>query len=304
MAPEAIPFDTCDPLLDWRALTRALLAGHRMPRAQISDTVLRRGGDAILSRAAMIDGLGSLVKTATVFPGNADRALPTVNGMVTLFDDATGLPEALIDFHLVTKWKTAADSLLAAQCLARPDSRNITILGSGTVAQSLIAAYSAGFPGARFTIWSRRLEQAQALAAQHLGAIAQADAQTAVAGADIIATATLATQPVLKGAWLQPGQHVDLIGAYRADMREADDTAMARARVFVDSFDTTISHIGELMAPISAGVISPDDVIADFYQPDRFKRHSDEEITLCKNGGGAHLDLMTSRYILDVWNAA
>jgi ornithine cyclodeaminase len=107
---------------------------------------------------------------------------------------------------------------------------------------------------------------------------------------------------VLQGAWLRPGQHVDLIGAFRADMREADDTALTRSRVFVDSRETVLDHIGELKDPIARGVISAGDVVADFYELDRFTR-SPDDITLCKNGGGAHLDLMVARHILERWQS-
>ena len=113
----------------------------------------------------------------------------------------------------------------------------------------------------------------------------------------------MSTEPLIKGDWLRPGQHVDLIGAYRPDMREVDDTALTRARIFVDSFDTTVGHIGEIRIPIETGAITRHDIIADYYSLDQFIRQSDDEITLFKNGGGAHLDLMTSSYILDRWNA-
>ncbi|MEC7668274.1 MAG: ornithine cyclodeaminase, partial [Pseudomonadota bacterium] len=129
------------------------------------------------------------------------------------------------------------------------------------------------------------------------------DLETAVGQADIVCCATMSTQPVLRGEWLRPGQHVDLIGAYRPDMREADDTALQRAHIFVDSFDTTMDHIGELKIPLFEGVITRADVLADYYDLASFKR-ADDDITLFKNGGGAHLDLMTSRYILDCWNGA
>ncbi len=109
----------------------------------------------------------------------------------------------------------------------------------------------------------------------------------------------MSTEPVLRGDWLQNGQHVDLIGAYRPDMREADDRALQRARVFVDSFDTTIGHIGEVQIPLDSGAISRPDLIADYYSDAGFERRSDDEITLFKNGGGAHLDLMVSRYVLE-----
>ena len=127
------------------------------------------------------------------------------------------------------------------------------------------------------------------------------DLEAAVAAADIIGSATMSTEPLIRGAWLRPGQHIDLVGAYRPDMREVDDDALKRARLFVDSFDTTVGHIGEIDIPLKSGVISRSDIIADFYDLDAFQRHSDDEITICKNGGGAHLDLMTSRYILARW---
>jgi ornithine cyclodeaminase len=113
----------------------------------------------------------------------------------------------------------------------------------------------------------------------------------------------MSTQPLIFGDWLQPGQHVDLIGAYRPDMREVDDTALTRARLFVDSLDTTVDHIGELKIPIAQGVITRETIVADYYDLAKFTRTSDDEITIFKNGGGAHLDLMTSRYILDRWRA-
>jgi ornithine cyclodeaminase len=128
------------------------------------------------------------------------------------------------------------------------------------------------------------------------------DLEAAVRGADIICCATMATSPVIRGDWLQPGQHLDLIGAYTPAMREVDDRAMARARVFVDSRATTIHHIGELIDPIASGAITEADVIADFYDdPALFARRSDDEITIAKNGGGAHLDLMTATYIAERW---
>ncbi|WP_418592265.1 ornithine cyclodeaminase family protein [Ponticoccus sp. (in: a-proteobacteria)] len=297
-----ISFDEGEQQLDWLALTDALAEGHRRPRAEIADVFLYRGKDTLLNRSAWIDGLGLAVKAATVFPGNPAEGKPMVGGAVNLFDDTDGALVAVVDFHLVTKWKTAGDSLLAARRLARPDSREILIVGAGTVGASLIAAYGAAFPQARFTVWNRTPDKARAFAESHGIAWAE-DLEEAVAGADIIGSATMSTDPVLKGDWLQPGQHIDLIGAYRPDMREADDTALQRATLFVDSLATTVDHIGELKIPLASGAITRDAIRADFYDLDRFERQSDDEITLCKNGGGAHLDLMTARHILDTWRA-
>lgn len=290
--------------LSWDGLVQAMIAGHSLPRAEIADTFLYRGQDTQLNRAAWIDGLGQLVKTATIFPGNPARGKPTVNGGVCLYGDATGELEAVIDFHLVTKWKTAGDSLLSARQLARPDSRSILIVGAGTVARSMVEAYRSAFPQARFTFWNRSPAGAEALAAA-TGGTATTDLEAAVRAADIIATATMSHDPLIQGDWLQPGTHLDLIGAYRPDMREADDEALTRARIFVDSRATTIGHIGELKDPIARGVISESDVVADFYDLAKgtYDRRGPDEITLAKNGGGAHLDLMTAAYILAAWRA-
>lgn len=293
-----IPFEQGEALLDWIGLTDALAAGHDMPKAEIGDTFLYRDPDTLLSRAAWIDGLGALVKTATIFPGNTEA--PTINGGVSLYSDGDGTLEAVIDFHLVTKWKTAADSLLAARRLAPKDARNILIVGAGTVAGSVRAAFGAGFPDATFTIWNRTTTRAEALAQVWPDLTVATDLETAVRAADIIIGCTMATEPWLNGAWLRAGQHVNLIGAYRPDMREANDAALLKSRFFVDSFDTTVGHIGEVKIPLEAGTIPRDHLIADYYDLAAFTAAPDD-ITLFKNGGGAHLDLMTSRYILDRW---
>ena len=301
--PEIIPFEAGEAELDWLGLTDAIAAGHELPKAEITDGFLYRGDDTLLNRAAWIDGLGLAVKSATVFPGNAARGEPSINGGVALYADDTGVLEAIVDFHLVTKWKTAGDSLLAARRLARPDSEVILIVGAGTVAASLVEAYRAGFPGARFLVWNRTVERAAQLAERFDDVTDVEDLESAVGRADIVTCATMSTEPVLRGAWLKPGTHVDLIGAYRPDMREADDVTLKRARVFVDSRDTTVGHIGEIKDPIARGVITADAIVADYYALNRFTRQSEDEITLFKNGGGAHLDLMVSRYILDRWRA-
>ena len=283
--------------LDWSGLMAAFETGHRLPRAEIKDMFLYRGADTILDRAAWIDGLGALVKVATIHPGNAALGLPTINGAVTLYDNVTGALTAIVDFHLVTKWKTAGDSLLSASRLARKDSRRFLLVGAGAVARSMVEAYSSVFPKASFSVWSRSRSSAEAM-----GLPVADDLETAVRQADVICTATMATAPLIRGDWLQPGQHLDLIGAYKPGMREVDDTALARARLFVDSRATTIGHIGEIIEPLASGAITEADIIADYYDdPALFTRRSDDEITIAKNGGGAHLDLMTATYIADRW---
>ncbi len=290
--------------LDWRILTDALLEGHRGPRAELSDQFLTQGPDTLLSRAAWIPGLGIAVKSVSVLPGNPAQGRPSVHGAMVLFNDRTGEVEAVIDSALVTKWKTAADSVLGARLLARPDAKHLLIVGTGAVARSLTEAYPALFPGIEITIWGRSPDKAAALAVE-TGSTAVSNLAEAAHAADIIATATMSSAPVIKGDWLRPGQHLDLIGAFTATMREVDDAALTRSAIFVDCRDTTLDHIGELKIPLAEGIITADDIRGDFYDlaSGTTGRTNSDEITLFKNGGGAHLDLMTGRVILDAYNA-
>ncbi|MEO0913026.1 MAG: ornithine cyclodeaminase, partial [Pseudomonadota bacterium] len=161
------PFLTAEmvePHLDWVRLTDALLEGHRAARPELGDQFLHRGADTLLSRAAWIDGMGIAVKSVSVLPGNPAAGRPSVHGVMVVFDDATGEVEAVIDSALVTKWKTAGDSLLGARLLARPDSERLLIVGTGAVARSLVEAYRALFPEIGIAIWGRTAAKAEALA--------------------------------------------------------------------------------------------------------------------------------------------
>lgn len=303
--PRFISHDDAAGRLDWQGAVQALRTGHALPRAEIADTFLGPATATMMTRSAFIPGLGYGAKPFTVFDGNAAKGLPTVQGAMLVFDKDDGHLRAIVENGLVTAWKTAADSVLGASLLARPDSRHLLIVGAGAVAASLVSAYTAVLPGIeRVTIWARRPEQAQALVARietPARVTVAANLHDAVAQADIIATTTMAREPVIRGDWVRPGTHVDLIGAYKADMREADDALMARAALFVDSRETT-AHIGELLMPLAAGAITAESVLGDLYdlvRPDARRRQSDDEITVFKNGGGAHLDLMMASYIID-----
>ncbi len=302
----SVPYITAEMVeakLDWCAVADAIEAGHKQPRADLGDVINRRDGDTLLTRAAWIDGLGMGVKSMSVFPNNKD--VPTINGAMLVFDDQSGTIKAVIEGTLVTKWKTAADSVLGARMLARADARRLLIVGAGTVAGNLIEAYRSVLGDLEISVWNRTPDRAALLARTYPKVSTVTDLADAVAGADMIACATMSVEPILQGNWLRPGQHVDLIGAFRPDMREVDDEAMRRASVFVDSRDTTFGHIGELKIPLETGVISEADVKGDLYDlsAGRAGRCSDDEITLFKNGGGAHLDLMTAGVILQAWEA-
>jgi ornithine cyclodeaminase len=300
-APLFIDEAALEGRLDWSAVVAALDAGHALPKAEVDDLFLKRESQGLLNRAAMIEGLGIGLKTVTVFPENPSKTppLPTVQGVFVLFDGESGATRAVIEGATITNWKTAADSVLGARYLARSDSRELVIAGSGKVARNLVAAYSAVFPGlSRIRIWSRTFANAKALADDMAAAgypTEAADSLDDAAGStDILATATTTSTPFLSGGMVRPGTHVDLIGAYRPDMREADDSLLQRGDLFVDSRETTLHHIGELKIPLEAGVIRESDVHGDLYdlRAGRAGRANAEAVTVFKNGGGAHLDLM------------
>ncbi len=291
-----------EPHLSWRDAVAAIEAGHRLPRADVDDAVVARAADGLLIRAGWVKGLGAGAKTVTVFPGNAAAGAqhPSVQGVFVLFDEHTGAARAFIDSPLITKWKTAADSVLGARCLAWADAARLLIVGAGAVAVGLLAAYRACFPGLQeISVWARDDARARAFADAHGVRPASGALAEAVAAADIIATATSSTAPVLNGKWVRAGAHVDLVGAYRADMREADNVLMSKGRIFVDCRDTTLDHIGELSMPIAEGAITPADVCGDLYDlvAGDAGRLSPDDITIFKNGGGAHLDIMTADYM-------
>lgn len=298
------------PALSWRGAVEALRQGHLRPRAEMGDMLLGPPSAVLLTRAAIIDGLGFAVKAETVMAGNTASGLPTVQGAVLLYDSDTGALRAAIEAKLVTEYKTAGDSVLGAQLLARPDSRHLVIVGAGVMASCLARAYSAAFPLERISIWARRPEQAEVLAARlqlpGVAVAAAADLPAALADADIVSSATMAREPILFGDWIRPGTHVDLVGAYLPDAREADDQLMAAASVFVDNRETT-RHIGEIVQPIVSKAVGPDYVRGDLYDlvaAPGPARVSAGEITVFKNGGGAHLDLMIAAYVAEVTESA
>ena len=306
-----IDANTVDSVLTWPMVVAALRAGHLRPKPQIGDVYFSDGDDGLLARGAWITGLGSCVKAATIYPRNVERTpyLASIQGSVLLFDAETGATRAVVDGGAVTRWKTAGDSALGSGLLSRPDAREFLMVGAGTQSTSLIRAHVSVRPAiARVTIWNRTRSRAEAVAKQlkDLGRTVSVadDLAAAVRTADIISVATLSTEPLIQGSWLKPGTHLDLVGAYTPQMREADDEAIRRSRVFVDFRGTTIGHIGELTIPIRAGVIIERDVLGDLYDlvAGSPGRTSPSDITLFKNGGGGHLDLMTTLAIVEAVN--
>jgi len=292
-----------DRALSWPLLVDALDQGHRLGRGRTADLLLTEGEDALLNRAAWKPGYGLGLKTVSCFFGNPRRTppLPSVQGLFVLFDPEDGRPLAVIDGAGITAWKTAADSALGSRYLSRPDARRLLMAGAGAMARPLIQAHRSVRPGIeRVAIWNRTPARAEALAreldAEGLAVEVAGDLADAVGSADIISCATMSQEPLIRGEWLRPGAHLDLVGAFTATMREADDAAIRRGRLFVDARETTIEHVGELMIPIAKGVIRAEDVVADLYDLAAGLpwQRTANDITLFKNGGGAHLDLMTA----------
>jgi ornithine cyclodeaminase/alanine dehydrogenase-like protein (mu-crystallin family) len=296
-------------LLDYPSLVEALRELFRRGIDRVETVLLTqnlpegRHNDWLLLPAWQY-GRNYGAKLVSVFPGNEAKGIDTVQGLYLLFDGSNGLPLACIDGAAITLRKTAANSALAATYLARRDATTLLMVGAGAMARPLIEAHSAVRPIKKVLIWNRSFARAEALAAslRSSGQIVQAvkDLASAVPEADVISAATMATEPLILGKWLRPGQHVDLVGGYLPHMREADDEAVTRARIFVDARFTAADHAGDICQPLAKGVITDDDITDGFELARGQKpgRQSDEEITLFKSGGGGHEDLGTAQHLV------
>lgn len=290
----------------WSMIVDALREGHRREPAILRDSLLESGNRKMLVRTAWIPGLASGTKAVTIYPDNPkqDPAKPSVQGQVLLFDEVSGHVEAVLEGVDLTAWKTAGDSALGADCLARPDVRKMVMVGAGSMAWPLIEAHRSVRPSIETVIvWNRSEDRAASLVERlseaGLDARFEADLDAALPQADIISSATMTQEPIIRGELISPGAHVDLVGAYTPAMREADDETLRRGRLFVDSFETTIGHIGEVTIPLDAGTIARSDLLGDLHALVQGKagRQSDQDITVFKNGGGAHLDIMVAHAV-------
>jgi ornithine cyclodeaminase/alanine dehydrogenase-like protein (mu-crystallin family) len=251
------------------------------------------------------------VKVVSVVPGNAGRNKPTVVGSYLLLSGQTGEPLAVLDGRELTLRRTAAASALAASYLARPDATSMVMVGAGSLAPYLIAAHAAVRPIERVAIWNRSGERASALAAQLDGSIhhgrritvtAADDLADALAGADLASAATMSTAPLILGADLPAGIHIDLVGGFTPGMREADDAAIARAEVYVDTRAGTLAEAGDIVQPIAAGVIGESDIraeLAELCRGEKSGRSDAAAITVFKSVGTALEDLAAASLAYD-----
>ncbi len=307
---QLITADRVHDLLDYPYLIDALHRAHRgaMPEAQnMVQSEPEVGDNQFVTLVGWKRDAAIVVKMVGVFPGNLQLAPPqaSVQGLVALFDAGTGTPRLVADGEAMTFRKTAADSGLGSLLLAREDAETLLIVGAGGLAPHVLAAHRAARPSIRrVLIWNRTPARAEALAARTdipgVSVSATADLDAATAEADIISCVTMARAPLVKGALLKPGAHLDLVGAYLPDMREADDDAMRRGSIFVDT-RSGMDGSGELALPVAAGVIGWDAVRADHFDLASGRhpgRGAPEEITVCKNVGGGHLDLFAAEALM------
>ena len=242
-------------------------------------------------------------KIVNVFPGNGALGLPSVLGTYLLMSGETGAPLAALDGTRLTHWRTAAASALAARFLARADAASLTLVGAGALAPFLARAHASQRPIKTITVWNHRRERAQALAQslaeEGFDARAEADLETAVRAGDIVSCATLSTVPLVEGAWLTPGTHLDLVGAFNLAMREADDAALARAAVYVDT-KAALSEGGDVALALKAGAITPGHVRGTLFDLCRglvAGRVESGAVTLFKSVGTALEDLAAAMLV-------
>jgi ornithine cyclodeaminase/alanine dehydrogenase-like protein (mu-crystallin family) len=247
------------------------------------------------------------VKIVTVSPDNNAIGKPAVMGVYLLLDGTTGEPQALIDGQRLTLWRTACASALAADYLARPDAEHLVVIGAGALAPFLARAHSAIRPIRRVTIWNRTRANAEKIAAQlvaqGLDATVADDLDAAVAAADIVSCATLSDQPLVRGAALRPGTHVDLVGAFSPTMRESDDEAISRAQVYVDTRAGATKEAGDIVQALASGALSQTGIRGDLYDLTRGTaggRTDADAITLFKSVGAAIEDLAAG---IAVWRS-
>lgn len=305
--------ETVHRLCGWLDLVAALRRAHRGPRPLIARATVEAGLRGItqtyFNLPAFLPGVAMGTKIATILPDNPTRhpGVPAIQALYVLFDGENGSPAAVIDGTSLTYRKTAADSALGAQLLSRADALVLTMVGAGGLAPFLARAHLAVRPTLRrVLIWNRTIDRAEAMAAglraEGANAEAVADVDAAVHEADIVCCSTATTAPIVRGSLLKPGAHLDLVGGYTPAMRECDDEAVLRARLFIDEASINLELCGDLIDPIGRGVVARDKVEGDLYdmcrEGWRLERRADD-ITLFKNGGGGHLDLFTALFIRD-----
>lgn len=283
------------------ALRDAFCIGANVPRRHVH-TISPDNDAVLLLMPVWQPDQHTGVKLVTVAPHNPQKNLQTVHSIFMLFDSATGAPVCQMDGEELTLRRTAAASALASSYLSQPDSTRLLIVGTGSLAPYMVAAHCTARPIRNVTIWGRTPDKAARLAGLLRKQLANSeiaielskDLASAAGNADIISCATTSTIPILQAPWIQPGTHVDLVGGFRPNMREADDALVGTADVFVDTFAGALAEAGDLVQPIEAGCLTRDDIraeLADLCAGRHPGRTSPSQLTLFKSVGTALEDL-------------
>jgi alanine dehydrogenase len=289
------------------SLERAFRGDAVVPQRQV---LALPGGNAtgqfLVMPAFDADG-SAAVKLVTYLPANAGRGLPTIQAAIVAFSPE-GTPVAVLDGTMVTRLRTAAASALASRYLSRADSSRLTVVGTGALAPWMAAAHAVVRPIERIDVWGRSPERVAAtvdaireLVGAHVRVDAAAALEESVRAADIVSCATSSPTPLVAGQWLRPGTFVDLVGSFSPSTREADDDAVRRARIFVDTFEGALAEAGDLIDPIARGVIDRERIegeLADLVTGRITGRRTAEEITLFKSVGTALEDLAAAQLLL------
>ena len=279
-------------------LRQAFRAGGAVPTRHHHTIRVPGAPDAtLLLMPAWQEGRYLGAKVVTVFPGNNQRGLTSVAGTYVLMSGHTGEPLLVIDGRMLTLRRTAAASALAAKYLARQDAHRLLMIGTGALAPHLIMAHATVRPINEVAVWGRSPDKAERLARtlsnRYLKVTATRDLASAVTAADVISCATLSHDPLVNGEWLKPGQHIDLVGGFTPEMREADDAAIDRCRVYVDTA-VAMEEAGDIVQPLKSGLLSEKSIAGDLAELTQGRvpgRSFYNQITLFKSVGTALEDL-------------
>jgi len=258
----------------------------------------------LLLMPSWLPGKNVGVKIVTVSPANANLNLPSIHGLYVFFDAPTGECKYIFDARAVTVKRTAATSALASSYLSREDSKVLLMIGTGALSSELIKAHASVRPIEKVLIWGRDIEKAKSvcntLKGENFASESVNNLKDACQKADIISCATLSKTPLLLGDFIKEGQHIDLVGAYRPDMREADNGVIQKTRIFVDHYAGALKECGELLIPLNERIIERSDIIAELSElcsSNKIGRKTNSEITLFKSVGHAMEDLIAAQII-------
>ena len=296
-----------EQLLPYDALVAALTEAFAQPADEVTAPPrLHYGVDdpdgsqrTLLIMPAWADDAGVVVKLVNVVPNNGVRSLPAIQAQVLVADPVTGAWSAMIDGATLTARRTAAASAVAAQFLAPATADTLLVVGTGRLSMEMIAAHRQVRPSIkRVLVWGRDSQKAALIAQQVEGGEVASDLSAACAQAQVISCCTLSAQPLIQGAWLQPGTHIDLVGAYRADLRESDGNLVARSRVFVDTYAGAHGEAGDLLQAQTEGLFDLQDIEADLHELVQSPMdRAVDDITLFKSVGASLEDFAAARLV-------